>query len=43
MFELPWSTTLVVFGFPLFWVLYTLLFLLRTRNWEDGDEREEDT
>jgi len=44
MFGLPWSTTLLVLGFPLLWVLYTLVFLALSRNWaraEDGrgDER----
>jgi len=42
VFELPLCTTLLVFGFPLFWVLYTLVFLYRTRNWGDEEEREED-
>jgi hypothetical protein len=40
MFELPLSTTLLVFGFPLFWVLYTVVFLLRTRHWKDDEDRE---
>ena len=35
MFELPLATTLLVFGFPLFWVLYTLVFLWLTRGWRD--------
>ena len=44
MFGLPWSTTLLVFGFPLFWVLYTIGFLVLTRNWDrqvsgDGEAR----
>jgi hypothetical protein len=38
MFGLPLSTFLLVLGFPLFWILYTIEFLLLTRNWEnDGD------
>ncbi len=41
MFELPLGTTLLVFGFPLFWVLYTVSFLYRTRHWRDEEEREE--
>lgn len=40
MFELPLSTTLVVFGFPVLWIVYTLVFLWRTRHWKD-DESEE--
>ena len=41
MFGLPWSTTLLVFGFPLIWILYTVGFLLVTRDWgrEDGESR----
>ena len=40
MFGLPLSTTLLVLGFPLFWILYTIGFLLLTRNWDnEGDER----
>jgi hypothetical protein len=44
MFGLPWSTTLLVLGFPLLWVLYTLVFLVLSRNWAHeeggrGDER----
>ncbi len=39
MFGLPWSTTLLVFGFPLLWVLYTVGFLIVSRRWaRDGDE-----
>ena len=39
MFGLPWSTTLLVFGFPLIWILYTVGFLLVTRDWgrEEGE------
>ncbi len=39
MFELPLSTTLLVFGFPAFWILYTLGFLYFTRGWKrtEGD------
>jgi hypothetical protein len=40
MFGLPWSTTLLVFGFPVLWVLYTLGFLIVSRHWErERDER----
>ncbi|HSC26414.1 MAG TPA: hypothetical protein VLD67_04015 [Vicinamibacterales bacterium] len=40
MFGLPLSTFLLVFGFPLFWILYTIGFLLLSRSWErDGEER----
>jgi hypothetical protein len=42
MFGLPWSTTLLVFGFPLIWILYTLGFLFVSRDWEREESREED-
>ncbi len=42
MFGLPIETALVVFGFPLFWIIYTLVFLFRTRDWVDaaGDDEQ---
>ncbi len=42
MFELPLSTTLLILGFPLFWVAYTVIFLLVTRKWDQTTERPED-
>ena len=40
MFGLPLGTTFLVFGFPLLWVLYTIGFLLWTRDWKnEGDSR----
>jgi len=41
MFGLPTETALIVFGFPVFWIVYTLVFLYRTRRWE-RDERDVD-
>jgi len=41
MFGLPLATTLLVFGFPLFWVLYLIGFLYVSRGW-DQDSAEED-
>ena len=41
MFGLPVETTLLVFGFPVFWIIYTVVFLYRSRNWRDdtsGDD-----
>jgi hypothetical protein len=40
MFGLPFETALVVFGFPLFWIIYTAVFLYRSRDWKDdsGDD-----
>ena len=42
MFGLPLETSLVVFGFPLFWIVYTLVFLIRSRGWEDGADVDPD-
>ncbi|SEN24851.1 hypothetical protein [Halomonas caseinilytica] len=33
MFGLPASTTWLVIGVPVFWILYTLGFLWVTRGW----------
>ncbi len=33
MFGLPLSTTLLVFGFPVFWIAYTIGFLIVSRDW----------
>lgn len=39
MFGLPMSTTFIMGGVMLFWVVYTLVFFARTKNWtlEDAD------
>lgn len=39
MFGLPAVTTAVLIGIPLFWVLYTIGFLVVSQNWarEDAD------
>jgi len=42
MFGLPIATTLLVFGFPLFWVIYTLVFLYRSRRWQDDESHSDD-
>lgn len=42
MFGLPIETALLVFGFPAFWILYTIVFLVVSRDWEEdtlGDDR----
>lgn len=43
MFGLPPSTTFLVFGFPLLWVLYTVGFLYVSRDWkrQERDRGEE--
>ena len=33
MFGLPLETSLLVFGFPVFWILYTIVFLVVSRDW----------
>jgi hypothetical protein len=39
MFGLPVGTTLLIFGFPVLWILYTIAFLVVSRHWADtGDE-----
>jgi hypothetical protein len=42
VFGLPWSTTLLVFGFPLVWIAYTLVFLAVSRGWERDEARGRD-
>jgi len=43
MFGLPLSTTLLVFGFPVFWIAYTIAFLVVSRDWkEDSNPKGED-
>jgi len=43
MFGLPAETALIIFGFPVFWIVYTIVFLLRTRHWEREDADTDDT
>ena len=42
MLGLPLETALLVFGAPLLWALYTLVFWIRTRDWDSDDRRDED-
>lgn len=39
MFGLPMSTTLIMSGVMLFWIVYTIVFYVRTQDWvlEDSD------
>jgi hypothetical protein len=37
VFGLPIETALLVFGFPVFWFLYTIVFLVLSRNWDRDD------
>lgn len=38
MFGLPATTNLVLWGFPLFWILYTVIFLIKTKDWAKEDK-----
>lgn len=38
MFGLPFATTFLVFGIPALWVLYTVVFLFLSRDWENDGE-----
>ena len=42
MFGLPIETTLLVFGFPVFWILYLVAFMYVSRNWERDSVAEDD-
>ena len=35
MFGLPVATTLLILGFPVLWILYTIGFLVVSRHWSD--------
>ena len=43
MFGLPFATTLLVFGFPLFWILYLIVFMYVSRNWERDSATRDDS
>jgi hypothetical protein len=42
VFGLPLETSLIVFGFPLFWIVYTIVFLIRTKSWERDTAPKDD-
>ncbi len=42
MFGLPLRTTLLVCGFPVFWIAYTIGFLIISRNWSRDSSVEDD-
>ena len=42
MFGLPLATTLLVFGFPVLWIVYTITFLILSRNWEEDSANEDE-
>ncbi|MDX1405839.1 MAG: hypothetical protein R3192_14940 [Woeseiaceae bacterium] len=41
MFGLPIETTLLLLGFPLFWICYLIVFMRLSRDWE-RDAAEDD-
>lgn len=41
MFGLPIETWLLVFGFPIVWIIYTIVFLRKTRNWDSESDGED--
>jgi hypothetical protein len=43
MFGLPFETLLLVFGFPVFWILYTIVFLVMSKDWVKDDAAGDDT
>ena len=42
MFGLPVETALLVFGFPVFWILYTIVFLILSKDWAKEDVASDD-
>jgi hypothetical protein len=42
MFGLPIETALLVFGFPVFWILYMIAFMYVSRDWDKGTESRDD-
>ncbi|MCZ6643343.1 MAG: hypothetical protein O7F71_17345 [Gammaproteobacteria bacterium] len=42
MFGLPLATTLLVFGFPVLWIAYTIGFLILSRHWEEDSASEDE-
>jgi hypothetical protein len=42
MFGLPIETALLVFGFPVFWILYMIVFMYVSRDWGEDTESRDD-
>lgn len=42
MFGLPMETALLLFGFPVFWILYLGVFMFLSRDWERDAGAEDD-
>lgn len=41
MFGLPIETALLLFGFPVAWIIYTIGFLYVSRDWEKDEPTSE--
>lgn len=41
MFGLPAATSWVLIGFPAFWIIYTVVFFISSRNWPDDPDNYE--
>ena len=42
MFGLPGTTALVLFGFPIFWIVYTIIFLVKSKDWPEDVETDDE-
>jgi len=42
LFGLPIETFLLVFGFPVFWILYTIVFQVLSKDWVEDDATSDD-
>ncbi len=42
MFGLPFATAALLVGFPILWIVYTIGFLIVTRNWQEDSTSEDD-
>jgi len=42
VFGLPIETALLVFGFPVFWILYTIVFQILSKDWVNDDVTGDD-
>ena len=42
MFGLPGVTAAVLFGFPIFWIVYTIIFFVKSKDWPEDVETEEE-
>ncbi|WP_210605049.1 hypothetical protein [Brevibacterium oceani] len=42
MFGLPTATVVILFGIPVAWVIYTLVFVVLSRGWKAEDIAEDE-